>query len=313
MAAKKKASTKRAARKPLSGAKKKSTKTKVDDSAALRVELARLFRRSKGASEILADLSPTERAWYRALPAELKTIVEYVVDEVALPHPKARTLYGLGDLLEWNGDEGTFGQLREVVDDSPYDRVVKIGADLFLDVKGQVKAPGSVHVAIAHELDGAECIAEDLLELLQSARQTDVVDEPPRPTLNSKPQPVPVSEWEPTTQRRLEAAGSACVVSVPRSFVMEQHNDGFIARCPTKAASVGVFGLPNLADASDELRSAGLFDLVRSETDAQGGLVETQTSTTRLMRLGNGFVRCYVTGGTAEQRLVVCRSLALAP
>ncbi len=313
MAARKKTSTKRASRKPPSGAKKKSTKTKIDLPRALRVELARVFRRGDGASEILADLLPAERAWYRALPAELKTIVEYIVDEVSLPHPKARTLYGLGDLLEWNGDEGTFGQLREVVDDYPYDRVVKIGSDLFLDVAGQVKTPGSVHVAIAHELDGAECIADDLLELLRSARQTDVVDEPRRPTPKSKPQPVPVSQWEPTTQQRLEAAGSACMLSVPRSFVMEQYDDGFIARCPSKAASVGVFGLPNLADASGELRSAGLFGVVRTETDAQdGGLVETQTSTTRLMRLGNGFVRCYVTGGTAEQRLVVCRSLAPA-
>jgi len=145
MAARKKTSTKRASRKPPSGAKKKSTKTKIDLPRALRVELARVFRRGDGASEILADLLPAERA------------------------------------------------------------------------------------------------------------------------------------------------------------------------CPSKAASVGVFGLPNLADASGELRSAGLFGVVRTETDAQdGGLVETQTSTTRLMRLGNGFVRCYVTGGTAEQRLVVCRSLAPA-
>lgn len=312
----KKRAPKRSSRKSSPSAKKKptATKKKTDLPRALRVELARLFRRGDGASEILEDLSSAERAWYRALPAELKTIVEYVVDEVSLPHPKAHTLYGLGDLLEWNGDEGTFGQLREVVDDYPYDRVVKIGADLFLDVAGQLKKPGSVHVAIAHELDGADCIADDLLELLRSATQEAVVDdEPAPPAPKPKPQPVPVSQWEPTTHRRLDAAGSACVVSVPRSFVMEPYADGFIARCPSKAASVGVFGLPNLADASGELRSAGLFDAVRTETDAQGGLVECKTSTTRLMRLGNGFVRCYVTGGTAEQRLRVCQSLQPAP
>ena len=137
--AKKKSPAKQAARKsPVKKAKPRrpAPQKRVVPSRALRDELARLFRRGDGALDLLEDFVPAERAWYRALPVELKTVVEYIVDEASLPHPRARTLYGLGDLVEWNGAEGTFGQLREVVDDYPYDRVVKIGDDLFLDVAG---------------------------------------------------------------------------------------------------------------------------------------------------------------------------------
>ena len=297
--------------------RKKSKKKAIAKRAApamgreLQAELDRLFRPGVGCADLLDELLPNERARFRKLPVELQTIAQHVVEEVALPHPRVRTLYGLVDLVEWNGDEGTFGALREI-EGYPYDRVLKIGDDTFLDVAGQVASPGSVHFAIGHDLDCATPVASSLLELLRQAKPTNPVapyEASPSPSPSPSP-PTASSQWEPTAEQQLAAAGSHCVLSLPQSFVVEHHSDGIVARCPSGAARVGVFGLPNLASSADELKTAGLFDHVRTELDELGGgLVETKDSTTRLMRLGNGYVRCYVKGGTAEQRLNVCRSL----
>lgn len=133
-------------------------------------ELARIYGRteSRWTEEDFADFVDEEREWYDALPEDLRTIAEFLGREDTLPHDDAPVLYGPFDLVEWNGDDGTFGQLREEAD-YPYPDVVKIGEDLFLDVAGQVDKPGAVVRAIAHDLDGAETVATDLLSLLRAA------------------------------------------------------------------------------------------------------------------------------------------------
>ena len=93
---------------------------------------------------ILEDFGPSEVEWYRKLPAELRCIAEFIGYEEAFPHDQVRMLYGPADLIEWNSDGGTFGQLREIVPDYRFDKVIKIGDDTYLDVAGQVKQPGVV-------------------------------------------------------------------------------------------------------------------------------------------------------------------------
>lgn len=136
----------------------------------IEAELRRIYRFDEPweASDF-EDLSEEEQSTWDELPEELQRLALFVGREETLPHPRVGMVYGPFELVEWNGPDGTFGQLRSLDPAYPYDRVVKFGDDAFLDPAGQLGEPGGVYRAIGHDLDAPERLAPSLLALLRSA------------------------------------------------------------------------------------------------------------------------------------------------
>jgi len=132
-------------------------------------ELKRIysFDEPRWDAENLGDFSELEMAVWKTLSEDLKTLITFIGCEETFPHPKVQMLYGPFEVVEWNSDEGTFGQLREY--DDAYDKVIKFGDDTFLDVAGQLGEPGGVYHAIGHDLEYASLISASVLDLLKSA------------------------------------------------------------------------------------------------------------------------------------------------
>jgi hypothetical protein len=139
--------------------------------AAILAEARRIytFDEPRFDADALDDLAPEEADAWAMASAELQALAQFIGAEESLPHPRVRSLYGPFEIAEWNSVEGTFGQLRDSDPEYPFDRVVKFGDDLFLDVAGQIGAAGGVYRCIGHDLDGAEPVAESLLALLRQA------------------------------------------------------------------------------------------------------------------------------------------------
>lgn len=114
------------------------------------------------------DFEPEELAVWEMVPAELKSLSTFIGMEESFPHDDVRMLYGPYEIVEWNSENGTFGQLRDDPD-YPYDKVIKFGDDAFLDVAGQLGEPGGVYRCIGHDLDSARLIAKSLLDFLRAA------------------------------------------------------------------------------------------------------------------------------------------------
>lgn len=122
----------------------------------------------RGDASELEELADEEAEVWAMVPEDLKQVALFVGYEDTFPHDKVRMLYGAWDIIEWNSLEGTFGQLREEPGYA-YTHVIKMGDDTFLDVAGQLGAPGGVYEAVGHDMDGARLVAPGLLELLRQA------------------------------------------------------------------------------------------------------------------------------------------------
>jgi hypothetical protein len=133
-------------------------------------ELRRIysFDEPRWDAENYEDFAAHEWAVWRTFSEELKALATFIGREESFPHPDVQMLYGPYELVEWNSEEGTFGQLREY-DDYPYDKVIKFGDDTYLDVAGQLGEAGGVYGAIGHDLDCASLTSPSLLALLKSA------------------------------------------------------------------------------------------------------------------------------------------------
>lgn len=133
-------------------------------------ELKRIytFTEPRWETENEEGFSAQEMAVWKRLPVELKSLLIFTGRENTLPHPDVGMLYGPFEVVEWNCDDGTFGQLRKN-ENYPFDKVIKFGDDAFWDVAGQIGEPGAVYNAVGHDLYSARLISQSLLDFLKSA------------------------------------------------------------------------------------------------------------------------------------------------
>lgn len=235
-------------------------------------------------------------------------------------------LYGAWGFEETNGEDGI---VSESIDSGGLpEGALAIGEHLLVDSLGTfpLAIEGAVYAVSDYWLreDGSDKIADSVLELLRlieaesrtaEAAPAPVPQAPAAPAMpRAEPEPPSGASWSPTTIQICTVDGVTVAVDVPTAFVVEPDATGFVARSAAGSESVAVTVLPESTDVEVELKMGALFDDgARVERDDLGGLVTTTTSATRVMRAGSRLVRCYVKGGSPEDRVAACKSLRSPP
>jgi hypothetical protein len=136
-------------------------------------QLLRIYgeRDSTDAAVFLAQYSDADRALYASLPSAVRAVGDFMIFPDTFPHERVRMLWGVDDLIEANGPRGARADhllyAPEVT--RPFDRLIQIGDDCYLDPAGQVGPAGGVVEVISYDYEGGTVVAPSLLVLLEQA------------------------------------------------------------------------------------------------------------------------------------------------